>query len=85
MLQFVVYANKRPGAKYITHNLFAVTQAKTGKEVDQQTWETMVKPGFHLEQAIIIKGAHSSRRCLDPKCTGKLLDQALEFEDRQVW
>ncbi|KAI1039544.1 hypothetical protein LB505_002594 [Fusarium chuoi] len=85
MLLFVVYANKRPGANYITQNLFAVTQAKTGKGVDQETWEAMIKPGFHIEQAVILKGSHSSKRCLNPKCAGILQDEVLEFEDRQVW
>ncbi|KAH7199532.1 hypothetical protein DER44DRAFT_842526 [Fusarium oxysporum] len=85
MLQFIVYAKKRPGANYITQNLFALTQAKTGKGVDQETWETMVKPGFHVEQAVILKGTYSSKRCLNPKCAGTLLDEVLEFEERQVW
>ncbi|KAI7762228.1 hypothetical protein LZL87_006623 [Fusarium oxysporum] len=85
ILQFVVYVNESPGAKYITHNLFAVAQAKTGKEVDQEIWETMIKPGFHLEQGVVLKVDHWSSRCLDPKCTGTLLNQALEFETRQVW
>ncbi|EWZ40565.1 hypothetical protein FOZG_09227 [Fusarium oxysporum Fo47] len=85
ILQFVVYANERPGAKCITHNLFATAQAKTGKKVDQETWETMIEPGFHLEQAVVLKVDHWSRRCLDPKYTGTLLDHALEFETRQVW
>ncbi|WJG35579.1 uncharacterized protein FOBCDRAFT_241270 [Fusarium oxysporum Fo47] len=84
ILQFVVYANERPGAKCITHNLFATAQAKTGKKVDQETWETMIEPGFHLEQAVVLKVDHWSRRCLDPKYTGTLLDHALEFETRQV-
>ncbi|KLO83774.1 uncharacterized protein LW93_558 [Fusarium fujikuroi] len=84
MLLFVVYANKRPGANYITQNLSAVTQAKTGKGVDQETWEAMIKPGFHIEQAVILKGSHSSKRCLNPKCVGMLQDEVLEFEDRQV-
>ncbi|EXM08805.1 hypothetical protein NOF04DRAFT_8309 [Fusarium oxysporum II5] len=84
MLQFIVYAKKRPGANYITQNLFALTQAKTGKGVDQETWETMAKPGFHVEQAVILKGTYSSKRCLNPKCAGTLLDEVLEFEERQV-
>ncbi|KLP11417.1 uncharacterized protein FFB20_12586 [Fusarium fujikuroi] len=84
ILLFVVYANKRPGANYITQNLSAVTQAKTGKGVDQETWEAMIKPGFHIEQAVILKGSHSSKRCLNPKCAGMLQDEVLEFEDRQV-
>ncbi|KAI1017574.1 hypothetical protein LB504_003961 [Fusarium proliferatum] len=84
MLLIVVYANKRPGASYITQNLFAVTQAKTGKGVDQETWEAMIKPGFHIEHAVILKGSYSSKRCLNPKCAGMLQDKVLEFEDRQV-
>ncbi|KAG4270567.1 hypothetical protein FPRO04_02548 [Fusarium proliferatum] len=66
-------------------NLFAVTRAKTGKGVDQETWEAMIKSGFHIEQAVILKGSHSSKRCLNPKCAGTLQDEVLEFEDRQVW
>ncbi|KAH7227566.1 hypothetical protein BKA60DRAFT_653925 [Fusarium oxysporum] len=58
ILQFVVYANEGPGAKCITHNLFATAQAKTGKKVDHETWETMIEPGFHLEQAVVLKVDH---------------------------
>ncbi|KAF4440829.1 General transcriptional corepressor ssn6 [Fusarium acutatum] len=84
ILQFVVYAKERPGAKYISHNLFAVAQAKIGKEVNQETWKTIIKPGFHLEQAVVLKVNWWSQRCLDPNCTGKLVDQALEFETRKI-
>jgi hypothetical protein len=80
-----VYANEGPGAKCITHNLFATAQAKTGKKMDKEIWETMIEPGFHLERAVVLKVDHWSSRCLDPKYTGTLLDQALEFETRQVW
>ncbi|KAF5722435.1 hypothetical protein FMUND_2947 [Fusarium mundagurra] len=84
ILQFVVYPNERPGAKYITNDLFAVAQAKTGKEVNQETWEIMIKPGFHLEQAVVLKMNYWLERCLDPKCNGTLVDQVLEYEKRQV-
>ncbi|KAI1049793.1 hypothetical protein LB506_001937 [Fusarium annulatum] len=36
-------------------------------------------------QAVILKGSHSSKRCLNPKCAAMLQDEVLEFEDRQVW
>ncbi|KAF5581799.1 hypothetical protein FPCIR_9907 [Fusarium pseudocircinatum] len=84
ILQFVVYAKDRPGAKYITHNLFAVAQAKSGKEVNQGTWEAMIKPGFHLEQAVVLKVNWWAKRCLNANCPGKLVDHALEFETRKI-
>jgi hypothetical protein len=80
-----VYPNGRPGAKYITKNLFAVAQAKTGKEVNQETWETTIKPGLHLEQAVVLKMNYWLERCLDPNCNGTLVDQVLEFGSGQVW
>ncbi|KAF5585822.1 hypothetical protein FPANT_7376 [Fusarium pseudoanthophilum] len=84
ILQFVVYPNERPGAKYIANNLFTVAQAKTGKEVNQETWETLIKPGFHLEQAVVLKMNYWLERCLDPNCNGTLVDQVLEFGSGQV-
>ncbi|KAK2927919.1 hypothetical protein FoTM2_013095 [Fusarium oxysporum f. sp. vasinfectum] len=72
MLQFVVYANNKPGADYITHNLFDVSNAKTGKHVDQNTWAMSVKPGFHVEQAIVVKSARSLESCTDSDCPGHL-------------
>ncbi|KAF4336870.1 hypothetical protein FBEOM_9250 [Fusarium beomiforme] len=84
MLRFVVYANNRPGADYITHDLFDVANAKTGKHIDQDTWATFVKPGFHVEQAMIVKRAYSLESCTDPDCPGALTEQALQHETRQV-
>ncbi|KAF5617049.1 general transcriptional corepressor ssn6 [Fusarium tjaetaba] len=84
ILQFVVYPSERPGAKYITNNLFTVAQAKTSKEVNQETWETLIKPGFHLEQAVVLKMNYWLERCLDPNCNGTLVDQVLEFGSGQV-
>ncbi|KAF5688666.1 general transcriptional corepressor ssn6 [Fusarium denticulatum] len=84
ILQSVVYPKERPGAKYMANNLFAVAQVKTGKEVNQETWETMIKPGFHLEQAVVLKMNYCLERCLDPDCNGTLVDQVLDFGSRQV-
>ncbi|KAI3577714.1 hypothetical protein IWW34DRAFT_820453 [Fusarium oxysporum f. sp. albedinis] len=84
MLQFVVYANNRPGADYITHNLFDVSNAKTGKHVDQNTWEMSVKPGFHVEQAMVVKRAHSLESCTDSDCPGTFTEQVLQHQNRKV-
>lgn len=66
-------------------NMFAVTHAKTGMQVDQQTWENWLKPGLHIEQAMVIKRAHKLKSCMDPKCPGTLQDQPLEFDQRKTW
>lgn len=84
MLQFVVYANNRPGADYITHNLFDVSNAKTGKHVDQNTWAMSVKPGFHVEQAMVVKRARSLESCTDSDCPGTFTEQVLQHENRKV-
>ncbi|KAK2671468.1 Tetratricopeptide repeat [Fusarium oxysporum f. sp. vasinfectum] len=84
MLQFVVYANNKPGADYITHNLFDVSNAKTGKHVDQNTWAMSVKPGFHVEQAIVVKSARSLESCTDSDCPGTFTEQVLQHENRKV-
>ncbi|RKL49023.1 hypothetical protein BFJ70_g1958 [Fusarium oxysporum] len=84
MLQFVVYANNRPGADYITHNLFDVSNAKTGKHVDQNTWAMSVKPGFHVEQAMVVKSARSLESCTHSDCPGTFTEQVLQHENRKV-
>ncbi|KAF5648008.1 hypothetical protein F52700_1222 [Fusarium sp. NRRL 52700] len=84
MLRFVVYANNRPGADYITQNLFDVSNAKTGKHVDQNTWAMSVKPGFHVEQAMVVNSAHSLDSCTDSDCPGTLTEQVLQHGDRKV-
>ncbi|KAH7211300.1 hypothetical protein BKA60DRAFT_651155 [Fusarium oxysporum] len=85
MLQFVVYANNRPGADYITHNLFDVSNAKAGKHVDQNTCAMSVKPGFHVEQAIVVKSARSLESCTDSNSPGTFTEQVLQHENRKVW
>ncbi|KAF4499942.1 General transcriptional corepressor ssn6 [Fusarium agapanthi] len=84
MLQFVVYANNRPGADYVTQNLFDVLNAKTGKYVDHETWAMSVKPGFHVEQAMVVKSAHSLESCMDSDCPGTLTEQVLQHVNRKV-
>ncbi|RKK70258.1 hypothetical protein BFJ69_g12003 [Fusarium oxysporum] len=84
MLQFVVYANNRPGADYITHNLFDVSNAKAGKHVDQNTCAMSVKPGFHVEQAIVVKSARSLESCTDSNSPGTFTEQVLQHENRKV-
>ncbi|KAG7422908.1 General transcriptional corepressor ssn6 [Fusarium oxysporum f. sp. raphani] len=84
MLQFVVYANNRPGADYITHNLFDVSNAKTGKHIDENTWEMSVEPGFHIEQAMVVKRARSLESCTDSDCPGTFTEQVLQHGNRKV-
>ncbi|KAF5558992.1 general transcriptional corepressor ssn6 [Fusarium mexicanum] len=85
MLQLVVYANNRPGADNITQKLFDVLNAKTGKYVDHKTWAMSVKPGFHVEQAMVVKRAHSLESCMDSDCPGTLTEQVLQHVNRKVW
>ncbi|KAF5588330.1 general transcriptional corepressor ssn6 [Fusarium subglutinans] len=85
MLRFVVYANNRPGADYITQNLFNVLNAKTGKHVDHETWAMSVKPGFHVEQAMVVRRDHSLESCMDLDCPGTLAEQVLQHVNRKVW
>ncbi|XEU97683.1 hypothetical protein FSHL1_002969 [Fusarium sambucinum] len=74
LLRCVVYANERPGANRIMQNLFAVTHAKTGIQVGEETWVTAVKPGFHIEQAMIVKRPRP-QICVNSTCIGRLVEQ----------
>ncbi|KAF4437391.1 hypothetical protein F53441_13068 [Fusarium austroafricanum] len=83
LLQFVVYANERPGANNTIRNRFAVALAKTGRQVSENNWTSFIKSGSHIEQAMVVEGVRSSEACMDPKCTGTLQDQVLEVERRK--
>ncbi|GKU22683.1 unnamed protein product [Fusarium langsethiae] len=84
LLRCVVYANERPGANYIMQRLFAVSHAKTGRQIGEDTWARFVKPGFHIEQAMAVKRARSLERCPDPTYIGRLAKQVLEYDSRKT-
>jgi hypothetical protein len=65
--------------------LFAVTHAKTGRQVSKDTWATVVKPEFHIEQAMLVEAVRSLKNCVDPECSGRLEEQVLEYERRKRW
>ncbi|KAH7232355.1 uncharacterized protein BKA55DRAFT_598324 [Fusarium redolens] len=60
--EFVVYANERPGVNNIVRNLFALTHAKTGMQVNENNWAGLIKAGFHVEQAMVIRAVHLAER-----------------------
>ncbi|KAF5672100.1 hypothetical protein FCIRC_8518 [Fusarium circinatum] len=82
MLRFVVYANNRPGADYITHNLFDVSNAKTGKHIDQNTWAMVrclqsMEPIQNMDDAIrLLSQSRDSLDCLN--CAVRLNSYFLE-------
>jgi hypothetical protein len=85
LLRCVVYANERPGADYIMQNLFAVTHAKTGRQVSEETWAQLAKPGFHIEQAMLVDRVRSLETCTDQTCSGRLVEDVLEYDRRKCW
>ncbi|CAF3500620.1 unnamed protein product [Fusarium graminearum] len=85
LLRSVVYPNGRPGANHIMDSLFAVTHAKTGRQVQEDTWSRFVSPGFHIEQAMVVKGIRSLEIYLDPTCLGKLVEEVLEYGRRKTY
>ncbi|KAM3078649.1 hypothetical protein ACMFMG_006517 [Clarireedia jacksonii] len=60
LLQSVVYARDPPGAHRIAMKYFVLTMAKTGFELRQPDWERAIKPGLHIEQAMLISEVDSS-------------------------
>ncbi|CAM1510770.1 Fc.00g082830.m01.CDS01 [Cosmosporella sp. VM-42] len=76
LLRLVVYANGRPGADIIRHQ-FDTTLAKTGEKLNDINWNYVVKPGFHVEQAIVVSRVQSLKSCINPECAGTVIDQAL--------
>jgi hypothetical protein len=57
MLRLVVYANKRPGADFIVQNRFSIMMAQNGMELNERVWGTFIKPGLHIEQAMVVSRA----------------------------
>ncbi|KAF5009438.1 hypothetical protein FDECE_4319 [Fusarium decemcellulare] len=83
LLNLVVYANGRPGADLIRRNHFDITLAKTGMHINMETWSRTVKPGLHIEQAMVVSRGRSSGGCVDPGCAGTVVEQALELDERR--
>ncbi|KAL6825487.1 hypothetical protein J3E69DRAFT_380692 [Trichoderma sp. SZMC 28015] len=69
LLSTVVYTKDRPGANRIDTMQFALTMAKDGTELGELNWESVIKPGIHIEQAMVITRAGASvTTCLE--CRG---------------
>ncbi|KAL6364712.1 hypothetical protein LRP88_00683 [Fusarium phalaenopsidis] len=84
MLQLVVYANTRPGADLIMRNRFSIMMTKTGMELDPRVWERFVKPGLHIEQAMVVPQASPPEgNCVDPRCGGKVVKQAVQLDQHR--
>ncbi|RSL68999.1 hypothetical protein CEP54_002571 [Fusarium duplospermum] len=84
MLLLVVYANKRPGADLIAWNRFSIMMAQTGMELDDRAWEGFVKPGLHIEQAMVVPQASPLQgNCVDPRCGGKVVKQAAQLDQHR--
>ncbi|KAL6699471.1 hypothetical protein J3F84DRAFT_185442 [Trichoderma pleuroticola] len=57
LLSTVVYTGDRPGADRIRTMQFALTMANSGTELGASNWERLIKPGLHIEQAMIVTRA----------------------------
>ncbi|KAK0766523.1 hypothetical protein N5P37_000248 [Trichoderma harzianum] len=54
LLSTVVYTKDRPGSNRIWTMQFALTMADGGTELEEFNWERVIKPGIHIEQAMIV-------------------------------
>ncbi|RSM20300.1 hypothetical protein CDV31_000794 [Fusarium ambrosium] len=55
--------------------------AQTGMELDNRAWERFIKPGLHIEQAMVVSRASSlEANCVDPRCGGKVVQQATQLD-----
>ncbi|KAL5085828.1 hypothetical protein Trisim1_009898 [Trichoderma cf. simile WF8] len=69
LLSTVVYTKNRPGANRIDTMQFALTMAKDGTELGELNWERFIKPGIHIQQAMVVTRASASvETCLE--CSG---------------
>ncbi|OBS26272.1 hypothetical protein FPOA_00212 [Fusarium poae] len=83
LLRCVVYANDRPGLNHIRQNLFTITHSKTGAQINEFTWQSAITSGLHIEQAMLVKRAGPQETCVDPTCTGNLVEQKLQYDYRK--
>ncbi|KAL6811872.1 hypothetical protein V8C40DRAFT_257667 [Trichoderma camerunense] len=66
LLSTVVYTKDRPGANRTSTMQFALTMAKDGTELGEFNWARAIKPGLHIEQAMVVTGAGASTEtCLE--------------------
>ncbi|KAL7954942.1 hypothetical protein V8C34DRAFT_327744 [Trichoderma compactum] len=68
LLSTVVYTKDRPGANRIRTMQFALAMANGGTELGEFNWAGAIKPGFHIEQAMVVtRAGASTENCL--KCS----------------
>lgn len=75
MLQSVVFTDGRPGFPLVQADMFALSLAKSGDMVAVDDWSSAIKPGTHIQQAMIISTGREpgSAACSYPGCRGTML------------
>lgn len=61
---------------------FALTMANGGAELGELNWEIVVKPGLHIEQAMVITRANASTETCH-KCSDVNSRTAVKYHDKQ--
>ncbi|RYO84451.1 hypothetical protein DL764_009326 [Monosporascus ibericus] len=66
LLRSVIFASGRPGASRVEAAQFIITLSKTGQKVEFWNWENAIKPGIHIEQAMIAEDSYDHQYVVDP-------------------
>ena len=56
VLGAVVFSNHRNGALRVELGHYILRSARTGREVDEDNWQHLVKEGAHISQTMIVYG-----------------------------
>ncbi|KAG8674255.1 hypothetical protein FPOAC1_000219 [Fusarium poae] len=52
-------------------------------DINELSWEGMITSGLHIEQAMLVKRAGPQETCVDPTCTGNLVEHILQHDYRK--
>ena len=80
ILRQVVFANGRPGAHHVELGRFVIRSIKNGVELNEDTWNSVVKERTHLTQAMILSTDHKKiKECPFADCRGSLQSNGIEW------
>ncbi|PKK54794.1 hypothetical protein CI102_311 [Trichoderma harzianum] len=79
LLSTVVYTKDRPGSNRIWTMQFALTMADGGTELEEFNWERVIKPGIHIEQAMIVTRVGASTEACH-ECSPELPSMRIDEE-----
>lgn len=85
-LEAVVFPDSRAGSLLVRSDMHALTFAPSRSAILTYQWSQVVKPGAHIQQAMITADYRGRDSCSFRGCCGQMSDSVLENDKiERIW